>query len=63
MLRLIGPPTYTWHYFRPSPANTWLYRFETIQRCTLFEVVVRRGERQGASKSDYHPTRRTDEHF
>ena len=38
VLRLIGPPTYTWHYFRPSPANTWLYRFETIQRCTLFEV-------------------------
>ena len=38
VLRLIGPPTYTWHYFRPTPANTWLYRFETIQRCILFEI-------------------------
>lgn len=38
VLRLIGPPSWTWHYFRPKPANTWLYRFETIQRCTLFEV-------------------------
>lgn len=38
VLRLIGPPTSTWHYFRPTPANTWLYRFETIQRCILFEI-------------------------
>lgn len=38
VLRLIGPPTSTWHYFRPMPANTWLYRFETIQRCILFEI-------------------------
>jgi hypothetical protein len=38
VLRLIGPPTYTWHYFRPTPANTWLYRFDTIQRCILFEI-------------------------
>ena len=38
VLRLIGPPTYTWHYFRPRPATTWLYRFETIQRCILFQV-------------------------
>lgn len=38
VLRLIGPPTFTWHYFRPTPANTWLYRFETIQRCILFEI-------------------------
>ena len=38
VLRLIGPPTYAWHYFRPAPANTWLYRFDTIQRCILFEI-------------------------
>lgn len=38
VLRLIGPPTYTWHYFRPTPGITWLYRFETIQRCILFEL-------------------------
>lgn len=38
VLRLIGPPSYTSHYFRPAPGNTWLYRFETIQRCILFEV-------------------------
>ena len=39
VLRLIGPPTYTWHYFRPTPGITWLYRFDTIQRCILFEVA------------------------
>ena len=38
VLRLIGPPTSTWHYFRPTPGITWLYRFDTIQRCILFEV-------------------------
>ena len=38
VLRLIGPPSWTWHYFRPLPANTWLYRFDTIERCTLFEI-------------------------
>ena len=38
VLRLIGPPTFTSHYFRPRPGITWLYRFETIQRCILFEV-------------------------
>ncbi len=36
--RLIGPPTYTYHYFRPKPANTWLYRFEVVPACSLFEV-------------------------
>ena len=36
--RLIGPPTYTYHYWLPSPANTWLYRFEVMPTCTLFEV-------------------------
>ena len=39
VLRLIGPPTYTWHYFRPTPGITWLYRFDTIQRCILFEIA------------------------
>ena len=38
VLRLIGPPSWTWHYFRPKPASTWLYRFDTIQRCTVFEI-------------------------
>ncbi len=38
VLRLIGPPTYTSHYARPEPGITWLYRFQTIQRCILFEV-------------------------
>jgi outer membrane protein assembly factor BamE (lipoprotein component of BamABCDE complex) len=38
VLRLIGPPTFTSHYFRPQPGITWLYRFDTIQRCILFEV-------------------------
>ncbi len=42
VLRLIGPPTYTWHYARPEPGITWLYRFQTIQRCILFEVAFDR---------------------
>jgi outer membrane protein assembly factor BamE (lipoprotein component of BamABCDE complex) len=39
VLRLIGPPTFTSRYSRPTPGITWLYRFETIQHCTLFEVA------------------------
>ena len=38
VLRLIGPPTYTGQYARPAPGITWLYRFQTIQRCILFEI-------------------------
>jgi outer membrane protein assembly factor BamE (lipoprotein component of BamABCDE complex) len=39
VLRLIGPPSFTSHYRLPAPGgNTWLYRFQTIQRCILFEV-------------------------
>src|SRR5579862_891071 len=40
VLHLIGPPTYIWHYFRPVPADTWNYRFETIQRCIVFQVSI-----------------------
>jgi outer membrane protein assembly factor BamE (lipoprotein component of BamABCDE complex) len=39
VLRLIGPPTYASQYRLPEPGITWLYRFETIQRCILFEVA------------------------
>ena len=39
VLRLIGPPTGTWHYRLPAPGITWRYRFVTIQRCVLFEVA------------------------
>jgi hypothetical protein len=39
VLRQIGPPSFKWHYVLPRPGgNTWLYRFETIQRCTVFEL-------------------------
>jgi len=39
VLRLIGPPSFTWHYRLPAPGgNTWLYRFQTIQRCIVFEI-------------------------
>jgi hypothetical protein len=39
VLRQIGPPSTTWHYVLPRPGGlTWLYRFETIQRCTVFEL-------------------------
>ena len=36
--RLIGPPTFTLPYHRPEPGLTWNYRFETIQRCIVFQV-------------------------
>ena len=39
VLRQIGPPSFQWHYVLPRPGgDTWLYRFETIQRCTVFEL-------------------------
>ena len=38
VLRLIGPPTFTSPYHRPEPGITWNYRFQTIQRCILFEI-------------------------
>jgi outer membrane protein assembly factor BamE (lipoprotein component of BamABCDE complex) len=39
VLRQIGPPSLQWHYVLPRPGgDTWLYRFETIQRCTVFEL-------------------------
>ena len=38
VLRLIGPPTFTSIYHRPEPGSTWNYRFETIQRCIVFQV-------------------------
>ena len=38
VLRLIGPPSFTARYARPSPGTTWNYRFETIQRCIVFQV-------------------------
>ena len=39
VLRLIGPPTYKSQYVLPTPGITWLYRFDTVQRCILFEVA------------------------
>ena len=38
VLPLIGPPTFTSIYHRPEPGSTWNYRFETIQRCIVFQV-------------------------
>ena len=38
VLRLIGPPSFTARYVRPSPGITWNYRFDTIQRCIVFQV-------------------------
>jgi len=54
VLRLIGPPTYTWHYARPEPGITWLYRFQTIQRCILFQVSFDRTTGR-ALAGDYPP--------
>ncbi len=38
VLRQIGPPTFKSQYHLPSPGITWLYRYDTLPRCTLFEV-------------------------
>ncbi len=38
VLRLIGPPTFTSHYWRPTPGITWLYRWQSPLRCVVFEV-------------------------
>ena len=56
VLRLIGPPTFTSRYRFPEPGITWNYRFETIQRCIVFQIpfVAATGKviEQGAYPSD-----------
>ena len=42
VLRLIGPPTFRSQYVLPRPGITWLYRFDTVQRCILFEIAFDR---------------------
>jgi hypothetical protein len=40
VLARIGPPHFTGQYLLPRPGGiTWFYRFETIQRCTVFELA------------------------
>ena len=36
--QLIGPPSEHGHYWRPVEADTWRYRFQTVQRCIVFEL-------------------------
>ena len=38
VLSLIGPPNGYGHYTHPAEARTWIYRFETIQKCIVFEL-------------------------
>jgi len=38
VLRLIGPPSFTGRYWRPTPGITWLYRWQSPLRCVVFEV-------------------------
>ena len=38
VLSLIGPPNGRGHYTHPVEAETWIYRFETIQKCVVFEL-------------------------
>jgi outer membrane protein assembly factor BamE (lipoprotein component of BamABCDE complex) len=38
VLSLIGPPNGHGHYTHPEEAETWIYSFETIQRCVVFEL-------------------------
>ena len=56
VLRLIGPPTFTSNYRLPEPGVTWNWRFDTIQRCIVFQVPfsVATGKvlEQGAYPSD-----------
>ena len=54
--RLIGPPTFTSQYRFPERGITWNYRFQTIQRCIVFQIpfVAATGKviEQGAYPSD-----------
>ena len=38
VLAQIGPPNGYGHYTHPVEAQTWIYRFETIQKCIVFEL-------------------------
>jgi hypothetical protein len=38
VLREIGPPNGRGHFTHPVEADTWIYRFETIQKCVVFEL-------------------------
>jgi hypothetical protein len=38
VLRMIGPPSMRGHYWRPVEATTWSYRFQTAQRCIVFQL-------------------------
>ncbi len=38
VLSLIGPPNGYGHFSRPVEATTWIYRFETIQKCIVFQL-------------------------
>jgi len=39
VLRLVGPPTFTSQYRLPEPGITWNWRFQTIQRCIVFQLA------------------------
>jgi len=39
---LLGPPTMTSEFARPRPGILWMYRWETIERCVVFEVAFDR---------------------
>ena len=56
VLSLIGPPNGYGHYTHPAEAKTWIYRFETIQKCIVFElpfdVVTHRTLEGGAFPPD-----------
>jgi outer membrane protein assembly factor BamE (lipoprotein component of BamABCDE complex) len=36
--QLIGPPSERGHFWLPVEADTWRYRFQTVQRCVVFEL-------------------------
>ena len=56
--QLIGPPSEVGHYWRPVEAQTWRYRFQTVQRCIVFELSFDVKTHRTLEQGSYPPDRR-----
>ena len=56
--RRIGPPSETGHYWRPVEADTWRYRYVTVQRCIVFELSFDVKTHRTLEHGTYPPDRR-----
>jgi outer membrane protein assembly factor BamE (lipoprotein component of BamABCDE complex) len=56
--QLIGPPSEIGHYWRPVEADTWRYRFQTVQRCIVFELSFDVKTHRTLEQGTYPPDRR-----